>query len=463
MSPKRTAVLLLIAIALGAYIWFYEKPRMDAESAPARLLAVEPDEIDAITLTYRQSETIRVERTGDGWNMTAPVETDADDVAVDRLLTQITNAEVERRVPSDEIEALEVYGLDGDGDQARITLELEDGSTLPDIVVGRTTPVGFQAFARIDGSDEIVVTPLIFHSGVKKTPFDLREKKLFSVDPSATVAIELLRDGETIRLERRGDLWRIVEPVDEAADDGTINGMLAALNAIQAAEFYSTEDDIPGPGLADTVLRVDVEAGGGGTAGFELGERIAGPPSGYPLRRTGDATLARVDEATLVRFDKDVNALRDKSLFDCEADRIVEVRFDRADGESFSLAAGEDGGWRVIPSPDVALAREGVIKRARGGLASLSGASVVAERAETGEELAAYGLDAPAVEVTISETGGEPCGRALAAVKTGADGEDTHYVKRADSPVVMSIPSYHFSRLDARRDDFIALPSQAEE
>ena len=65
--------------------------------------------------------------------------------------------------------------------------------------------------------------------------------------------------------------------------------------------------------------------------------------------------------------------------------------------------------------PD-SLIREGIIKRTRGGLASLEATEIVAESAQTPEELRPFNLDAPQIIVTLTGPGDTPCGSVLASV-----------------------------------------------
>jgi hypothetical protein len=75
--------------------------------------------------------------------------------------------------------------------------------------------------------------------------------------------------------------------------------------------------------------------------------------------------------------------------------------------------------------------------------------------ADTPDSLQPFALDEPHIVVTVEAAGGRSCGRVRAGA-VDVDAENAkHYVAREGSAIVMSIPSYHYSRLDARRDDFL--------
>lgn len=464
MNIGRTLTFAVIALALGAYIYLVERPRMEQDAAPDLLLSLVEEDIGKITLHYPDDPDLVLERDQDGdWRLREPLDTDANDATVERLLKQIADTKVERRISAAEAAEASVYGLEGDGSRARISLVRLDGSALPEIIVGGTTPVGYSAFARVEGSDEIAVTPLLFHTGIKKSVFDVRNKKLFYVEPNAAIAISLTSDATKIELSRAGDRWRITAPVEDRADRAQVDSMLSALNNLEALAFYEGDDvDRQAFGLDNPTLRFEVEVAGSDKVGFTLGARSDNTPLGYYLERNGDDQVAVIDETMRNRFAHSLNALRDKHLFDCGPSEISSMRFDRADGDSFVLALADDGKWTVEPSQQEPV-REGIIRRTRSGLAALAAQDIVADGVAAPDLLARYGLDTPIVEVELLRSDKSSCGRGIAGVVHSDDSSATYYIKRDGDGTVMSVPEYLFSRLDARRTDFLAVePAKTE-
>jgi hypothetical protein len=455
----RTLLFAAVALALGAYIWLVEKPRMAAEAEPDKLVKIDTEKAARVRLKYADS-TITLEKKDKHWHITEPIQADADDGTVDRLLQQVADTKAERRIAAKDAEPLATYGLDGDGKQARISIKLDDGTDAPDIVVGNTTPVGYQAFVRVEGRDEIVVVPLLLHSGIKKTVFDLRDKKLFDVDAAHGVALTLTRESGPIVLVRDGDRWKITAPTQTEADPEQVRTLLRSLNDVTALAFYEgAEIDRAKFGLDKPALEVQAEFGDKGMAGFRLGAKAPDAPDGFYVERIGDGEVAKIPAWVRNRFDQDLNALRDKNLFNCEAANVGKVSYDRADGTSFVLTK-KDGKWTMEPAPERPL-NDSVVERTVGGLATLAGKEIVAEDANTTEKLAPYALDVPVAQVEVSREDGTSCGRALAGVVgAGTDGA-AYYLKRSDGVTVMSVPQYIFARVDMKRDDFVVAPKEA--
>ena len=450
----RTLALAAIVAALGTYIYVVERPRVADEQAGDFLLDLKPKEVTSITLRYPSTAPIRLERDGDGWRLREPLDFPADSGIVERLLDQIAETKVERRIKTSGAEPLATYGLDGDGQQARISLATSAAAKLPDLVVGRTTPVGYSAFVRLEGSDEIVVTPLIFHTGIKKTVLELRKKRLFEIDPTRVIAMRVGDGAGGIQMERRGDDWEIKAPIETRADAEQARALISSLNEIEALEFFDSprpSDDVIGSGG----LHVRATLAGGDEIGFRLGKPVDSDPSGHYLVRDSDGLVVKVEPATAVKFPKDVNTLRDKRLFSCEANDLADVRFERADGQSFALSQS-GGQWTVTPAPADGTLRDNVVRRTVSGLLGLAGADVAAEDTAP-SDLAAFGLDSPVVDVDLLRRDGSSCGRALAGIRGPSSETPAYYVKRATNGLVMTLPSYLFSRIDVRRDDLIEI------
>jgi hypothetical protein len=449
----RTLALAIVVGALGAYIYLVEQPRVADEAAGDVLLEFQPKDVASVTLRYPSSPAIRLERDGDHWQLREPVAFPADDGVVDRLLDQIAETEVERRIKTAEAQALATYGLDGDGEQARVSFTSSTGAKIPDVIVGRTTPVGYSAFARVDGADDIVLTPLLLHTGVKKTVLELRKKRLFEVDAQQVIAMRIDDAGRAVDLERRGDEWIIKSPIESRADPEQARDLVAGLNEIEATDFPEPRPaDIIAADEGALVFRATLATGD--DVGFRLGRSVESTPPGRYLERSGDALLVTVEEATKVRFSKDVNTLRDKRLYRCGADDVASVRFERADGGSFALERNGDG-WSLTPPTERATVRDAAVRRAVGALVTLAGKDVAMDNAASESDLAAFGLDVPVTEVEILRADGSSCGRALAGVKDADSPSPAYYVKRNDDGLVMTLPSYLYSRIDIRRDDLV--------
>ena len=92
---KTIVVLLVLAAGLGGFFYYdtywLNPQREKAESAKGRIWTVEPKDVEAVTLV-RTDGTVRLKRSGDGWEMLEPVKARGDRSVVDDLVTTLATA-----------------------------------------------------------------------------------------------------------------------------------------------------------------------------------------------------------------------------------------------------------------------------------------------------------------------------------------------------------------------------------
>lgn len=117
MSPRTTALLALVAILLGGFIYFYE---IRGESARQGVLddekrihsGLDADQVDAVEFTTEDGIEARFERHEGRWSLVSPLVDLADATALDAIANAVTNLPRAGVVASPA--ELEQYGLAGD-------------------------------------------------------------------------------------------------------------------------------------------------------------------------------------------------------------------------------------------------------------------------------------------------------------------------------------------------------------
>ena len=105
-----TIALVVVLAGLGAYIYFVDSKRPAAASRrKQKVFTVEADKIEEITVTS-DGETSTLRKADGTWQMTAPVQADADQTEVSSLTTNLSTLEV-NRVIDENASNLAEYGL----------------------------------------------------------------------------------------------------------------------------------------------------------------------------------------------------------------------------------------------------------------------------------------------------------------------------------------------------------------
>jgi hypothetical protein len=150
---KTTWVLLIVALFLGGFVYFYEivgtPQREAAKEAEKQLFSFEEDEIQRVNI-YIGEDSLKFERVSEpepGWQMTEPKDVPASDPSVAFLLNLLVEGKSDRTIPNVSPETLKEYGLDKP--QAMVTVRLKNGET-HEIILGKPDFNNSFLYAQID-------------------------------------------------------------------------------------------------------------------------------------------------------------------------------------------------------------------------------------------------------------------------------------------------------------------------
>ncbi|MEQ9553526.1 MAG: DUF4340 domain-containing protein [Coleofasciculus sp. G3-WIS-01] len=150
---KTTWLLLIVALLLGGFVYFYEivgtPQREAAKEAEKQLFGFEEDEIQWVNV-YIQEDSFKFERVSEpepGWRMTEPKDVLASDPSVSFLLNLLVEGKSDRTIPNVSPESLKEYGLDKP--QAMVTVRLKNGET-HEIILGKPDFNNSFLYAQVD-------------------------------------------------------------------------------------------------------------------------------------------------------------------------------------------------------------------------------------------------------------------------------------------------------------------------
>lgn len=469
MSFVRTLVLLLVAAGLGAYLWFVEAPKVAQEAKADLLLDFDPATIEKLRLAYPDGKEIALAKENGHWKMTAPVLYAADDTIVENLLRTIQETKIERRLAKGEAGQLSSYGLEGDrGSQARLEMTLAGGKALPAVVLGVTTPVGYQAFARREGSDNVLVIPLLLQSSARKEPDDIRLKQMFPGNDSSGVTKVTIEKGDQgatqIEVVRHGEAdWTMTSPLTDSADTEAVRSMLDSMATIDAIAFYDGDKaDRKAFGL-DPGTRLHVQKENGSTIDFAIGDDAKDAPAGNYVERLSDRQVVKVGDWVRKKFLPEPNELRQRRLLSCRTEDIRRMTWTFG-GDTFTIARGDFGKpWTILPEVSGQVLNQAVVDNAVQGLAAARADAVVGD-ATSASDLPPYGLDHPTATLDVQGAKG-PCASLSAglAPTTHLDGTvgdrrqsvKTYLLKDAARSAVMRASEHEYSRVAMKRPEFV--------
>jgi hypothetical protein len=215
VSNRSTWILLLLAVSLGAFVYFYElrgeEQRVRAQESQRRVFpGIEASEIAELSVTAVDSPEVRVERRASSWQIVEPVDFPGDDVALDAMANTLAELLSEGEIEAPE--ALTVYGLGEDSRAIRFGTEGGDHV----LRLGSKTPVGVNIYVAAGrpgapGQRVYMVSRWRAASLVRGLD-ELRDRRVLHFDPEAVQALELVfraanAAGASVRLDREGAGW----------------------------------------------------------------------------------------------------------------------------------------------------------------------------------------------------------------------------------------------------------------
>ncbi|HXZ86308.1 MAG TPA: DUF4340 domain-containing protein, partial [Myxococcota bacterium] len=293
MSARWTAALLVVALALGAWVYFGEiggeARKKEAETAAQRVFTLDPNSVTAVEVSLAEGKTARVTRSGPGeWKLESPVAYPADPDALERLLHALSKVQSTATIspaPAD----LGQFDL-GDG---RRSLKLWTGPGEPkELFVGGPTPVGGGRYFQLASDPSKIYTVSATDlSGVTPTLLELRDKRLLRVESPSVDELTVRADGALVARLKKGDTgWQVLAPEQVPGDEEKIRRALEDLALARATGFADTLDPAQTSAFAKPELELVAH-----TAQAEEQLAIAKADGKTWLRREGDPVLLEIN------------------------------------------------------------------------------------------------------------------------------------------------------------------------
>lgn len=221
-------ILLVVALGLGAYIYFIESKRNPSDlEKKDKVFTVESSKIDSIEVKAASGETTTLKKNGTDWQIVSPDTMDADASAVTTLVSTLESLEISR-VVSDNPSSVKDYGLDPP--KYTVGYKLAGETAFHKLDVGDKTPTGSDLYARVEGQPKLLLVGAFNGDSLNRTTFDLRDKTVLKFQRDGVDTLKLEGGtGPAADLTRKADEWRLTAPTSAKADFGTIDGLVGTL------------------------------------------------------------------------------------------------------------------------------------------------------------------------------------------------------------------------------------------
>lgn len=393
MKPRTVAVLALVVIGLGTFLWLVDRDLPSSEERgerARRVLGLDADdaarvvalELDGDLVAPVDDAPVRLERPApasddeagsdetdeaalDGaaeavdprpWRLVAPVSGRADQAAVERLVAELVGLEATRTLDGDDAPEPAAVGLDEP--RAVVTVELvgDDGAQeRRTLRVGAAVPGASTVVVGLDDGAPRVV-PDAFLAHLERSIDAWRDRRPVDVLPARVERVVLSgsddgSDGgvEPVVLVRRDEGgpagaaaggFEIEGPLRDVADRQRLEELLEAATELTVERFVAPDSGrAPGTiGLAPprATVRLETDDGDGEAVVIEVGDPVEDAPGLRWVRLDGATIQAATDLAELAATPAE--AWRSRAWT-----RLRPFEVERLEVERDRLGAGTDG------------------------------------------------------------------------------------------------------------------------
>jgi uncharacterized protein DUF4340 len=369
----------------------------------------------------------------------APTAAPADGTSVDTVLNAMNGLNVEE-VVAEKPAGLGDFGLEKPVAIAKVTL---DGQAKPIVLkVGEKAPDGSGLYAQADDAPRVFLIASWLGTNFEKKPFDFRDRDLLHLkrDDVRTLEVSGPEGAFTVAKKDDGE-WGFTAPVVTRAGRWSVDGLLSTLEGLRF-ETIAAEDakDLKPYGLTKPTRTVTASLADGSQRKLEIGSS-AGEKK-WHARDALKTMVAVIPGAVVDDLAKGMAELRQKRLLDVSTWDVDGVEAEGEKGKQVyarTTTKGDAGAdvrkWKRT-APD---AKELETSKVEDALFKLGGLDV-AEFVDAPKGPDAYGLDKPALRLTLRMSGGKSAPFVELAKKDGSG-----WARRSDDTAVL--------KLDAAKTD----------
>jgi hypothetical protein len=445
MRTKVTLVLLFLNVALFFFIFRFEgdwRTERAALEVRRRVLGVEAADIRSLTVTG-PGGAFSLERRGDTWFLTQPLEWPANPQAVARIVNDLQFLEQSASFTVGDLEknnqSLADYGLE----QPRMTVTFTSGSVettgaapvTTSLRLGDITKVGDSLYLLSSDGKRVDVVGRELADALSLRVDQIRADTLLTIPFYEASSLNLQvagPGGVRVRIRREGDRWQFETPILARASVDDTERTINSLDALRVRSFVAANPAVALPSAAPA-LRVTVE-GDNRRETLLIGQPVdTSPPTAGGREYTAQlddraALFTVVIPGPLMDALKDAQeALRDRHVLDFDADAVTAITLTAPNQPELTLERdlapvapqpapgkgrapaplGGTGGWQIVlrggpgQGPQTRNADREAVLRLLARLAQLSAEGFLSD-APQAAELENWGFNRPEREIGLT-------------------------------------------------------------
>jgi len=300
MNSKSTWAWAVLAAALFAFIFFFERHFKQPDTGPQKILSgFHAAGITSVSVRPGDQLDIRAVRTNGSWHLTQPLDYPAASASVTALLDALEKL-TPAQPPISPLELRKRTNVDEEFGFAtpQFSLSLYRGASLQQIQIGSRTAPGDQVFLRVVGIEDVFVVDANLLNLLPRSPNDWRERAVTDLSGLKFNRITITSGAKICELQRDGiNLpWRITRNNPARADNPRIKELLSKLSAVRVSRFVSdaAQPDLESYGLQTPDLGLLFSEGTNSVLELQLGKNPTNDVTQVFARLDGQNSIVTV-------------------------------------------------------------------------------------------------------------------------------------------------------------------------
>ncbi|HYL63074.1 MAG TPA: DUF4340 domain-containing protein [Candidatus Methylomirabilis sp.] len=446
---KSTLIVVLIAAALGGFVYFYDSklaagpPSDEASWKPAFSITV--GDVSGLTVANKSNPApIVFAKQGSNWNITQPISTAADQSAVSGIVSDLASDKIERSfAPTD---SLSKYGLD----PAAVTINFESKGARHTLKLGDKDFSSSLVYAQVDSSKQIGMIPASLLDETSKPLLQLRDRDVLQLNGADISGVALKNPSGDLALTKDSSGWKITKPQPSDADQSAADSLVSSLDTAKFTSVVSENSgdaakDLAPYGLAHPEVSLDLTAKGGKQFHLLIGKGTSkDTKDNYYARDASRPMIFQVDSGLYDSLNKKFFDLRDKSILHFETANISLVEIKNSSG-TIQCSQGKNDEWTMVQP----VADKGKNIQSWKILDPLQNARATAIYDSPAPAILAH-LAKPEIVVTLTDKSGK-----ATTVSISPAVKDSVYVRTSAGPAVYQLSTQILKDLGFKPSDLI--------
>lgn len=249
MSGKTTMRLLITVIVMGVFILVVERRSLTtdmAREAMRKAFEITPDQVESLRVRTAEYD-VHVQLVNGEWQMAQPVGARAHGPIIMQVLSRLATMDRGGLITPEDMrqrgQALADFGLA----VPKVKLELMTLEGPRSYHIGNPDPLQESIYVKDADSANLMVVSTDLLQVLPPDGSVFRDRDLVTMSAEEVSRIDLITEGQTVRLERKqDDSWHLLEPVKHLADRSEVEALLSKLLVASVGAFVdgNLEEDV---------------------------------------------------------------------------------------------------------------------------------------------------------------------------------------------------------------------------